>query len=353
MAQKEKPLVSWLIPTTLDRHRWWKRLVEFLEEDFPPDLIECVFLNTQDKGFAKKAKKIGEKIANSFGFEKDISKRWKNVRFIEKYSKEFNISRSRNILLNEARGDILIYRDADTALIQYEFTKYAVSNLLKGRLGLLGFPSLKNGFHHKPEKEIFKKNFRLGNLILAPTINGMATVILKEIALYIGGWNTGLPRWGEHTAIGTKLARAGFLLGYADNQGYRISTSDNDSSITLTDEKIDPLVTEERHTGVAMLNDFYRINKTDIFYRIQKDRYRVYDKKRKQNIKTKIQERYSIFAEEQKLPLEKERYDFKPWDCLSHPDTKKYLLTARVIANPFYRPVLKRMNKLGLKNFRN
>lgn len=350
MTQKEKPIVSWLIPTTLNRHRWWKRLVEFLEEDFPPDLIECVFLGTQDKGFAENAKKIGEKIANSLRFEKGVSERWKNVRFIEKYSKEFNISQSRNILLNEARGDILIYRDADTALIQYGFTKYASSILIKNKLGLLGFPSLKNGFHHKPEKEILENNFRFKNLILAPTVNGMATVMLKEILLYVGGWNTGLPRWGEHTALGTKLARAGFLLGYADNQGYRISTSDNDSFITLTDEKIDPRVIEERHVGIAMLNNFYQTRKTDIFYRIQRDRYKVFDKKRKQNVKTKMQERYPIFIKEQKLPLEKEKYNFKPWDCLSHADTKKYLLTARVITDPFLKPVLKRIKKLGLAN---
>lgn len=352
MYQNQRPLVSWLIPTTLNRHRWWKRLAEFLQEDFPSELIECIFLGTQDRNFAQKAQERGQKIAESLAFEKGAMEKWKNVRFIEEYSKKFNLCKSRNILTDAARGEVIIHRDADTALVQYGFTKFAIKNLLWGRLGLLGFPSIRNGLHFKPKESLItQKHPRPNNILLASSVNGMATATLRSIELYIGKRNPAISGWGEHTALCTKLARAGLLFGYADNKGYWLVTADEESSITLTDEKRSPHVLEDRRIAAAMLNDFYQIEETDIFWRVQRERYGVYDERRDRRVSKETKRRYPLFAQEQTLPPEKERYNFKPWECLSHPQTEKYITEGQQIAEPFYKPFVKRIKEMGLANY--
>lgn len=351
--EKERPLVSWLIPTTLYHHQWWKRLIEFLYEDFPPELIECIFLGTQDKGFAAKAREIGEQIIKSLSFTPEIEKRWQNVRFIEQYSgKRFRMGWARNILTKAARGDIIIHRDADTALLKGGFTRFVVKNLLRTRVGFLGVPSLNNGKPFKPKQSLItKRDRRFSTLLLAVTVNGMATATLKSIEEYIGYRNEAIYGWGEHNSLSTKLARAGFLMGYADKDGWWLFTNDSEASISITDARRNPRTFEDRHIACAMINDFYNIKNDDVFWRIQRERYQVYDEKRPERIRRAVRERYPLYAKQQLLSPEKEKFKFKPWECLTHKETEKYLSGGRKKAEIFYQPLITRIKGLGLGQY--
>lgn len=335
-----QPFVSWLIPTTLHRHRWWNRLIEFLEDDFPAEFSECLILSTQDEDFAAQAKSMGEKIASSLGDASDhVAKKWEKVRFLEAYSPGFNLSQSRNILLNEARGKIMVHRDADTKLIRRNFTRFAVEEIMRSRLGLLSFPSLQNGIHFKPGLDLTTvKDKRFPDILLANTANGMTTVTLKSIELGVGGRNEALALWGEHTALCTKLARAGFLVGYTDN-GYWLTSSDDESVISLTDDQRNPRSLFERQVTIAMLNDFYDVTPQDLFWEAQQSRYKVFDTKRNSDVVKAVKDRYPLFKKQQQIDADLEQFSFKPWDCLSHKQTTEFIAQAYDRATPFFEQI--------------
>lgn len=342
-SHSEYPLVSWLIPTTLYRHRWWKRLVEFLEDDFPAPLSECIILGTQDKDFIARAKILGEEVVQSLAStDLNILEKWKKVRFLEKYTPEFNLSRSRNILLDNAKGHIVIHRDADTALIRRNFTRFAVRRLIESKLGILSFPSLQNGVHFKPGHDLVSKtDARFPHITLTNTANGMTTVLLKSIEMLVGGRNEALPFWGEHTALCTKLASAGFAIGYTDD-GYWFASNDDESDISLTDDKRNPRSLFERQVTIAMLNEFYDTQPDDIFWRVQRTRYKVFDDQRTDGVKAMVSNRRQQFNAQQRLPEGLLAFPFKPWNCLSHHLTAKYLERAQTIAAPHFVPIEER-----------
>lgn len=345
-----KPLVSWLIPSTFYQHRWWRRLTEFLLEDFPSELVECIFL-IDGKGNASRARDWGKKIAESLEPIEGVKKRWKNVRFIKSKSDEFNVSEARNVLRQHANGDILIHRDADVVLIRHLFTRYAVYLLCKYRLGCLGFPSLRNGVHFKPRNKLEAVKYPgFPEISLSPSVNGMAMVMLKSVEEYVGGRNPALTKWGENTTFNAKLCRAGFLSGYSDSLGYWLSTSDKESNISLTDENRNVNALKERHAVIAMLNDFYRITSRDIFWGVQQKLYNVFDAKRPSEIEREIESRYQEFAKEQSLPDEKELFTFKPWECLRHRETGHYIAGYCKVAEMFFRPVAERIDSSGMKD---
>ena len=345
-------LVSWCIPTTLYKHRWWKRLAEFLQEDFPAENIECIFLCTQDKGFEEKAVKIGKKVKDSLFFVKGVEKRWQNVRFVEKSEKHFNLSRSRNILTDLARGDIIIARDADCATIQYGLSKFMVRNLVDYRLGLLSVPSLKNGFHFKPKNEYRQiRHPKYQGVTLTASANGMATASLKSVEKLMGGRNGALDRWGEHTALNTKLSQAGFVQAYADQQGYWLVSSDEESSITLTNEFKDSRVLLNKEIGIGLMNKYYKVKKKDTFWHVQKVYYGVDGGKLSHEAKYEVERRFSKFSKFQNLEDEYRKFDFQPWGCLDDKETIRYLENAWVNANKFYSLVEGNIRKLNLAEY--
>jgi len=352
-TEKPRPLVSWLIPTTFDHHRWWKRLAEFLQEDFPSDLIECIFFCSQYRGFAKKAKVIGERIANSLSFLEGVSDKWQNVKFVENYTDKFNLPEARTQLKDLATGDILIHRDADVAIIQYGFTKYMIENLIKYKLGLLGLPSLNNGKPFKPRVELEATRFpQYCDITLSSSVNGMAVATLKTIEDYVGR-NPGVPQWGDATTFSLKLARCGFSLAYQNGRGYWLATASEESPISITDENKNAYIKTDRHCAIAMLNDFYKVEKSDIFWKIQQTLYKTKDTKRNQKVKDLIKRRYPIFTQHQRLDPRKEKFHFKPWECLRHPATDEYISNAAKRAAPFYEPVIQRIRRLGLSAYFN
>lgn len=342
-----RPLVSWLIPTTLYRHRWWNRLIEFLEDDFPPHLTECLILGTQDEDFASKARIIGEQITTSLArTNKNVAEKWQKVTFLESFTPTFNLSKSRNILLQEAAGDIVIHRDADTRLIRHNFTKFAVEQLLESRFGLLSFPSLHNGLHFKPSTELtIRRDKRYPGFLLTNTANGMTTVLLKSIEQALGGRNESLPLWGEHTALCTKLANAGFLVGYTDN-GYWLASDDGESDISLTDDSRNDQSLFERQVAVAMLNDFYKIISGDVFWEGQRKRYKVFDESRSPRVLDRITNQFELFKTYQELKPDLNHYPFKPWGCLSHELTEWFIDRAPHTADPFFSPIEQRWNEI-------
>ena len=350
--EDNKILGSWCIPTTLYRHRWWKRLAEFLQEDFPAENIECIFLCTQDKGFKKQALKIGKKIKESLFFVKDIEKRWQNVRFVEKNEKQFNLSRSRNILTDLACGDIIIARDADCATIQYGLSKFMVQNLFNYRPGLLSVPSIRNGFHFKPKNEYRQvRHPKYQGVTLTASANGMATASLKSIEKIMYGRNEALGRWGEHTALNTKLSQAGFVQAYADQRGYWLVSSDEESSITLTDESKDSNVHLNKEIGVGLMNKYYKVKKNDAFWHIQKVYYGVDGSRLSHEGKYEIEKRYSKFSKFQDIEPHHKKFNFQPWECLDHKDTVKYLENAWVNADKFFSPVEDKVKNLDLTEY--
>jgi len=343
-----RPLVSWLIPTTLYHHRWWKRLVEYLEDDFPPQLSECIFLGTQDREFTRLAQGIGQRIVDSLAFRSGVVERWKNVRFIESYSPEFNICTSRNRLLEEATGDIVIHRDCDTALVQYNFTAFTVKQLLSSRLGMLSYPSLQNGVHFKPTACLpTMPHPDAKGVALAPLVQGMAVATLRSVEHAIGGHNTSLAYWGEYNALGPKLANSGFLMGHTTGKYWLSSTSD-ESSISLTDHSRNSEAKIERAVGIAIMNDYYQVTPDDTFWKVQRPLYGVDDTHRSPRVAASSKERYPDFAKEQRLAPNLRRYNFKPWECLSHADAAAYIKQAHERAEPFFAPVEKRVRELGL-----
>jgi len=352
VEEQNSILVTWCIPTTLYKHRWWKRLEEFLEEDFPAENIECIFLNTQDEEFEEKAKKAAKKMVESLSFIKDVKKKFKNVRFIGVKSNTFNLPKVRNLCLKFAKGDIVINRDADCALIQYGFTKFMVKNLIKYRLGLLSVPSLRNGVHFKPKPEYFTyRHPRYNNLTLTCSANGMATAILKDVLIAVGGFNEALELWGEHISLNVKLARAGFIQAYADNNGYWLVTSDEESQISLTDDKRNSRALINRQLGVYLMNRFYKVTKDDIFYYVQRHFYGVKEEDISEEIKKKGNKLWDKFCRYQALSPEIEMYSFKPWECFHHPKTEEYIANAYDLAKKYYERVEDRVKVLGLKNF--
>lgn len=328
------PTVSWLIPTTLYRHKWWKRLVEFLEEDFPSEQIECIFLGTQDKHFREEAQRIGERIYQSLRFAPGAAEKWKRVHFIEAYDPTFNIAASRNMLLDAAKGSIVLYRDADTALIRSGFTAFAVKELLRSRYGMLSFPSLRNGSHFKPKPSLVTVQDPVNpGLRLACSVNGMATTALKSVLKELGGWNSALHAWGEHTALCTKMARAGLLMGYTD-RGYWLGTDTSESDISLTDDRINPRSIVERRKAIALLRAFYDITPRDKFWNISQQDYGVGGHDLQYEVdRTPL---YQHFSSRQRLNSSLEKYLFKPWECLSHPDTPYYIAEGAAVAYDFY-----------------
>jgi hypothetical protein len=337
MAGMKTPLVSWLIPTTLYRHPWRERLVEYLTEDFPAEQLECIVVGTQDENFLYEARRIGEQICESLAFIPDITERWSRVRFIEQYNSAFNIASSRNMLLDAARGDIVIYRDADTALLRPGFTDYAVRQLLRSRYGMLSFPSLLDNKHFKPKQSLITLPDPFAkDLSLACSVNGMATIALKSILDQLGGWNVGLQAWGEHTALCTKMARAGLLMGYT-NSAYWLSTVTGESTMSLTNDALNPHSLAQRQRGVALLQAFYDIKPSDMFWRISQQDYGVTPL---EDTAMSAQPGYSQFAVYQQLNPSLERYNFKPWECLSHPMSSDYIRSGRDISKDFFEPVL-------------
>jgi sulfur relay (sulfurtransferase) DsrC/TusE family protein len=343
---KEHPLVSWLIPTTLYRHRWWNRLIEFLEDDFPPQLSECIILSTQDKDFIHHATAIGEKIVESLTHtNNNVPEKWKRVTFLEEFTPDFNLSKSRNILLEKAAGDIVIHRDADTRLVRHNFTRFAVKQLLRSRFGILSFPSLQNGVHFKPSLELTTKvDDRYPDFLLSNTANGMTTALLRPIEQLMGGRNESLPRWGEHTALCAKLATAGFLIGYT-NDGYWFASDDGESEISLTDDQRNPQSLFERQVVTAMLNDFYHVEPDDIFWTAQRKRYKVFDENRSLDVSRRVSKQFKQFHAQQQLAAGLRLFPFKPWDCLSHGLTTEFLEHAPSVAAPFFNPIEKHWAK--------
>lgn len=350
---KTKPLVSWLIPTTLYGHRWWNRLIEFLEDDFPAEYIECIFLNTQDKGFALKAYKLGSQIAKPYLTSKNAEEKWKRVKFIENYTGDFNLSKSKNILTSLAESQILINRDCDCKLIQYGLTSYFIQYLLEYELGILGVPSLKDGFHFKPESKLpslQKKQFN--NLLLTPSVNGMATIMLKKILLDAGGWNEALLNWGDHTSLCTKLARMGFLMGYVTKRGYFISTSSAEGSITLTDPDSNPYCSQSKNVGFLLLKNFYTLHKDDIFVKFSRKRY--YDDKLNDPRNKKLfSQQINAFTKFQKIKRGKQIYNFNPLECLSHGKTEEYITNASSISKNYYQDIKAYIKDRRLENIFN
>lgn len=209
-SRKKPPLVSWLMVTTLTKHRWWKRLGEFLSEDFPPNEIEFIILGAQDIDFSERAYKEGKKIASAYAFLEGAEERWENVVFVDAYQPEFNLYQSVNRLTSLAKGDILIYRDADCLLLQYRFTKYLVEKLLQNHLGILSVPSISNGHPFKPKKsDIVLENANYSGILLDSTVNGMAIAVLKEIEKVVGGRNENTPLL-QYTNYCAKMAQMGF-----------------------------------------------------------------------------------------------------------------------------------------------
>jgi glycosyltransferase involved in cell wall biosynthesis len=348
----EKPLVSWLIPTTLYHHRWWNRLSEFLQEDFPAGLIECIFLGTQDENFSAEAKKIAECLADTLSFCKGIEQKWNNVRFVEKYSNDFNIAQSRNFLLQEARGDIVMYRDADTRLVKHGFTKESIKHLMLGGLGILGAPSLRSGFHFKPKSSLITTSHpHLPQILLACSVNGMGTTSLKSILEEMGGWNSVLALWGEHTALCTKLSRAGYSLGYMQDQGYWLATDDEEGTTSLTDDTRNPKAIVEKSFGIGLLNRMYTINPSDRFWDIQQSRYGIVPLAIDDMLELRIAQKFEKFQQEQLLAKDKDIFPFKPWDCLSHRESTRYIQHARSRSEHHFVPLRERIRSLGFLKY--
>ena len=201
-------LVSYLIPTTLDRHAWWNRLAEYLTDSFPAGASECVFLGTQDADFDSRAASFAAGVVEALSSLPGVEEKARNVRFLSTPDSEFNVGRSRNLLLQAARGKIVIYRDADTVLLHDRFTSFAVNQLVESRYGMLGFPSSIDGVHHKPHPTTRtvadpESAYRR----ITSNVGGMTTAALKSALLAVGGWNVEAKKWGEHLSICNKLSQ--------------------------------------------------------------------------------------------------------------------------------------------------
>jgi len=352
-------VVSWLVPTTLFRHNWIGRLLEFLWDDFPAPLSELIILGTQDADFVRQAQRIGYRVASSVAATNPhIMAKWPQVRFIERAEEVegFNVAHSRRILEEAAAGDVIIHLDADVAIIGgRNFSRYAVAKLMQSRLGLLSFPSLNNGYHHKPEPNLpVMPDPRPGigqDILLAASANGMAVAMLRAIANAMGGQNRAHQRWGVYSAFCTKLAQAGLLSGYAMPGGHWLATSDGESSISLTDSSRNPNSKHEKQVGVAMLRDFYNLElgpPRHPFLQGYHERYGVDDSLRSQEVATEAMRRAETFARHQSLPLGMEVYPFRPWECLHHPKTPDLLTTAYARAEAYFAPLEERLRRLGL-----
>lgn len=350
---QKRPFVTWGVITTIDRHKWWDRVLEYIQDPFPADHIELIILGTQEKKFQEEAEKRLQHIARLFRFSADAQKKIKTIRILEKYhGRNFKLCKARNHILHEAKGEIIIHRDADCRLLQWGFTEYVVRELLRHQVGLLGVPSLRNGFHFKPkEDKPFVVNQDLyPDLRLIVGVHGMTTVSLVEIERMMQGRNEAMA-WGEHNALSVKMARAGFLLAYAVSKGYWLATDDSESSISITDERRNPKAIEYRELGCRMLNRFYHINEDDIFWKIQQSRYAVNPLQAPSaDVANMIQRKYRLFSQFQTLDAKIQRYDFKPWECLSHKDTEKYIKNAKTIASPFFTPILNKVRKSNMMN---
>jgi hypothetical protein len=348
MAGAQRPLVSWLMVTTLTKHRWWKRLSEFLSEKFPPDQVEFIILGAQDADFASQAYEQGKKIASASAFLEGAEQRWENVVFVGAYEPAFNLYRAQNILTSLARGDVLIYRDADCQLVQYRFTEYIVRNLLRSRLGLVGVPSINDGAPFKPKPtDITRQHPSFPGMLLDTTVSGMAVGVLANVERAIGGRNEHTPLL-QYTNYCAKMARMGLAMAYASERGSWLATATDESSITRTDIVRDPTLVPKKQIAFALLNRFYKVTPDDVFYRIQNERYGISTSEMSSDILAEIESRYDAYAEAQQLDLDLERFPFKPWECLSHTATEDYLAQAREVAAPYAEAATEQARSLGI-----
>ncbi|MDO8945657.1 MAG: TIR domain-containing protein [Desulfocapsaceae bacterium] len=347
-SRTKNPLVSWIMVTSLTKHRWWKRLGEFLSENFPPDQIEFIILGAQDQDFSDIAYMEGKKIASAYAFLEGSEERWENVVFIDAHMKEFNLCKAINIASSLARGDILIFRDADCMILQYHFTKYLVTNLLKNKLGILSIPSIKNGQPFKPkDSDIVIKDKRYNGILLDSTVNGMSVATLKEIEKVVGGRNEHSPLL-QYTNYCAKMAQLGFLMGYAVDNGFWLATADGESTITLTDINRDPSLIARKQISFSLINRFYDIKHDDIFYKIIKDRYKISLQEMDNESISKANVLYKNYAISQNIEPSLKKYDFKPWECLSHHKTEEYILESKNVAKKFFDPVIEKAKSFNI-----
>ena len=347
-ATRPRPLVSWLMVTTFSKHRWWKRLGEFLSERFPPQDIEFLILGMQDIDFGDRAFEEGGKIASAYTFLEGAGARWENVTFVNAYQSEFNLYKAINVLTQLARGDILVYRDADCMLLQYGFTQYLVENLLRHRLGVLGVPSLSNGRPFKPRaSDITMEDPRYPGLLINSTVNGMAVATLRDIEIAVGGRNEHTPLM-QYTHYCAKIAQMGLLMAYAVDRGWWLATAYDAMTGTRTDIERDPSLIEGKQAAFSLMSRFYRVQGADILSRIMRDVYNICLDNVPVRVLETVEHLYPAYERSQSLDPKLKVFDFKPWQCLSHPSTPEYVTGARERASSYYEPVILRARSAGI-----
>lgn len=238
--ERGSPLVTWAVVSSLNNHNWLNRVAEYLQDD-PHDMLpgstELILLFTQNHLTRTEAyRRIGEWIASqkSFKCNRRLEEKAASIRVIQdlRLRKRFNISWARLRLVQEARGDFLFFRDADTRLTGANVTNLALRSILRSNVAVLGFPSARN---HKPFKPYaWEAQTKLPDLFpgitLVNTVAGMATFSLTNLERrYLK--NPALVGFGEFFASCAKIASSGYALGYVDSQVPLLSTDESEISV--------------------------------------------------------------------------------------------------------------------------
>jgi hypothetical protein len=294
------------------------------------------------------AKRIDDWVASQKNFKNNrhLADKRKTIRVIQDLRPgggKFNISWSRLRLIQEARGDFLLFRDADTRFTGANVAELALRSILKSKVAVLGFPSSRN---HKPFKpyawEPQEKNQELfPGVTLVNTVAGMSTFSLTTIERQFVK-NPALVGFGEFLAFCTKVARGGYALGYVDSPVPILSTDDADISVphlSGSSSKIPP----EKLVCLRLIADFYDRGRSEPSFRRELERsYQLNLSDLEPNIANEVDRRSTTFDLFQRTPADTGAVSPSLSQFYSH-QNEDYLATANIKGAALYSNILTKL----------
>src|SRR3989338_1847229 len=305
----DSPLVTWGVISTLNRHNWIKRVMEYLTEDpqmYLEGSTEMVLLFTQDEGAAAKAAERIDNLATLLGHMYPSARhRVDSIRVVEDYQgDDFFLDWARLRLLQETSGDFILFLDADTALTGHNFSLASLRYTLHGSVSLLGYPSLKDYKPFKPRVwEPTLRSLDHPGIIIAHGIHEIATFSPSNLerTLYR---NVGNKNNGEYLSLCTKYARAGHLMAYIDShRGFMLSTSDGEATVrNLSSSNEGDGTSPEQMIGRILLAQFYGLDSNTAFGKRLREFYGVDVDNFPPDVLKEIEKRKPVYFEQQGIP---------------------------------------------------
>jgi hypothetical protein len=278
-----------------------------------------------------------------FKSNRHLEEKSKTIRVVQdlRLGKHFNISWSRLRLIQEARGEFLFFRDADTRCTGANVTELALRTILDSKVAVLGFPSSRN---HKPFKPYAwepqeKHEALFPGVTLVNTVAGMATFSPTSLErLFLK--NPALVGFGEFLAFCTKVVRGGYALGYVDSKVPILSTDDADIAVphlSGTRDKIPP----EKLICLRLIADYYDRDLTEPRFRRELERSYALDLTTlSPEIEAEVKRRTTTFELFQRSTTEPCKIGPSLGRFYSH-DTPEYLDVAKAQGATLYRPIIK------------